>query len=463
MKNIRRPCTAPSRACFSVIPRWPLDELPMSQSLSHIQGQMAEKRRERYDDNQTVKKAHEMSETLRSYGKEMFNYAVEKAATEGSNVDLRISGKKSPHSGPTKTGSPIYNKKPELMNAIRTRPKSESIHSTYNHQRSKTQPSLQQYISKHNKEYNLVGKPGEDFDLKDTKFVPINLGLPDSQSPPELPQFDDAGSDNEASTIADELMPELEKLVESEKDIDEPPPTLDENENEKKVIKTSKIDQSKNTPTEQVKPKLKKQESVSKEDTEQKEKKGKKTPTGKKSSSDNNRPSSQAKSPVKGSRAKSTRPSSKLSKQSTQDTEEEEDEEDEEEEPRPYFHCWVDDITVSSVQGDLPGDADGDLPENPINKDEGVKVAPDNLAQLEEAAGKLVSMVNGGNPVEETLGKDLTKDGGATPGAKCETEQTQELPDYVCRISERKSKEIAIKEWIESTSFSHASKSMPLV
>lgn len=178
---------------------------------------------------------------------------------------------------------------------------------------------------------------------------------------------------------------------------------------------------------------------------------------------------------------------------------------DPEEEPRPTFWSWVDDASVSS--DGLRKDAmDGNDPatdtltqnvaqvkiEKPLEVQEEAYPAKAEKKEKPKKGGKKRSKSAEKARKEQELKEKLELEEKLRKEAEAEAErkrqeeelarqaaeaalqeellklqelqkETWTLPDYIVPISERKSKEVAIKEWLFKTSFTTASKTVPLL
>lgn len=105
-----------------------------------------------------VRRAKSDSENLRLYSQKMFSNAVDVYThhTEQRRVLSELPTRTmSAHNGPTYNGSILYNKRSNMLNSIRLRPKSEPP-TRFNHLKSQTiQPQIKQTLCRSNREYTV--------------------------------------------------------------------------------------------------------------------------------------------------------------------------------------------------------------------------------------------------------------------------------------------------------------------
>ncbi|XP_064625385.1 uncharacterized protein LOC135486497 isoform X2 [Lineus longissimus] len=101
----------------------PLDDYPMTVDRGQVTRTMCDVRRLKRKDQNNLLKASQVSETLYRHSRRMFNYALSRAG-EIDQVDSpnAKATQSQCFSGPTRAGSPIYYKRIQVMNDIRTRP-----------------------------------------------------------------------------------------------------------------------------------------------------------------------------------------------------------------------------------------------------------------------------------------------------------------------------------------------------
>jgi hypothetical protein len=130
----------------------------MSVDHGQIAKTMTDIRRLKLKDNNSLLKSYQVSETLCRHSRKMFNHALSRAGeTEQVASPFTTSSQSRSFSGPTRAGSPIYNKRVQIMNAIRTRPVTVPANARrYKHERGgKMLPIIKQTLARSNEDFRV--------------------------------------------------------------------------------------------------------------------------------------------------------------------------------------------------------------------------------------------------------------------------------------------------------------------
>ena len=151
-----------------ILQRAPLDDYPMTaRNIHDSEINMAPRRKLRISNLTSIKQAENVSGSLYQLGKRLFDDAIIRAKAGTTIIDIKPTTS-SPsmdiyhgrRTGPTKIGSPVYNKRARLMNSIRIRPRSEAL-GRFDHTCGKTLPTIGRALTRGrgNRELGTVGSP----------------------------------------------------------------------------------------------------------------------------------------------------------------------------------------------------------------------------------------------------------------------------------------------------------------
>lgn len=407
------------------------ESMKMAQSHQHLRTHL----------DRRVKQARIDSGNLRDYSQKMFDSVIQ---AKKQNLPIRPSTAIVPDhlpkyhngsTGPSRSGSIMYNARSQMLNSIRLRPNSEPP-LKFKHERStEIRTEIRKTLSQSNSDFRVVTPltstaRSSTSSTSEYRLIPMNGNLSEFSS---IPDLDD-------STAQDSVFSDCESkssTVKSEFTYTRPHCDASairfyslEEESSISSVDSKKEESAPPPPVEEPKP-------DPPPEPEKRPKSGK-------------RPKST------GSRGKSPKARGKSPKKSAKGKKKEEPEpppppppEPEKEEKKPEVkkplkgpHCWVDDMTITSEPVNEPGD------DTQQNAGEGTQSRLNSAKSNERKTPGQEDKEN--LPVVITNADDVIED-------------HIELPKFLCPSSELKSKQAAIKDWLARTNFNHSSRCVPLI
>ncbi|KAL3869752.1 hypothetical protein ACJMK2_042393 [Sinanodonta woodiana] len=116
-------------------------------------------------------------------------------------------------------------------------------------------------------------------------------------------------------------------------------------------------------------------------------------------------------------------------------------------------HCWVDDVSVTS-----------ELPTNPEVLDiDGTQVTLKGQESKADAQNECAVLTDDKDVKGALQYEAKTRAETTLVNLSESKEEVIRLPDFICRTSERKSRDAAVKDWLASTNFRYANRCVPLL
>ncbi|ESP00541.1 hypothetical protein LOTGIDRAFT_157815 [Lottia gigantea] len=404
-----------------------LDEFPMNYSRIEAMAMAQKWRNNKLLKNDNISRITEESDNLREYGRKRFDYVV-KSAKADLVANRKISCDRlpvTPYNGPSRYGSPLYNKTPSLLSTIRLRPQSEY---GYTH-KPQEHPEIQRALLQSNDDYNL--RLNLDSELSGTT-TPVRtitsdyLFVPKSTSAKSMHETFSNWTDLNDSCVSPDY--NLSQTI-----ITSP----------KRRLSSKFLDYV---------------SSASSSTTSESE-----MPQGLTSGTEN--PEENSTIPLQVPESSDTTP---LPVQEANLSNPPPVEKEPKEKPRPRKSrrsrpkCWVDDVTVSSepsvhLTPEVPVEPEDKevgqtgTEQHPTLPEPPVKTA----AQLAEELLNPDDVVGGDNP-------ELVREEFNILNLEDVKERQIELPKFLCPSSEEKSRQVAIKDWLAGTCFTSARHQIPM-
>ncbi|XP_062622181.1 serine/arginine repetitive matrix protein 1-like [Saccostrea cucullata] len=408
------------------------DSVKMAQSQQYIRKHLERR----------VKQARIDSGNLRDYSHKMFDTVIQ---AKKQNSAIRPSTAVVPDNvpkyqngttGPSRSGSIVYNARSKILNSIRLRPNSEPP-LKFKHERStEIRSEIRRTLSQSNSDFRVITPMASSArstasSTSDYYLVPLNGNLSEFSS---IPDLDDSTTQESVFSDCDSKSSTIKSgYTYTRPHCDQSKIRFYSLEEESSIssVDSKKEDPVPPPPVEEPKPEPPPPE------PEKKPKSGK-------------RPKSS------GSRGKSPKARGKSPKKSAKGKKEKEPEpppppppepekivkEPEVKKPLKGPHCWVDDMTITSEPVQELAE------ENQQNTGEGT--------QSRLCSAKSNEIKNIGQVGKENV--PLTSNGDETPA-----EDHIELPKFLCPSSELKSKQAAIKDWLARTNFAYSGRCVPLI
>lgn len=410
-----------------------------------------------------VRKAKSESENLRQYSLKMFDNAVE---VQTHHLDQRRvlselpSRIMSAHNGPTQNGSLLYNKRSNMLNSIRLRPKSEPP-SRFNHLKSETvQPQIRQTLCRSNREFTVscvsTTKSQTSRSVSTVSNKSEFMLIPNGSVCSDGQNLD---SDMGKSEINDSVFDDNDNYSNSSSSVSMDPSFLKRNLPSAEIhFYSIEEDSASESSVISAAPEVLQQEEPKKEQVTEA------LPETSRPKSGKGRPKSgrskgSAGSKGKGKRGKSPKGKKGKEKEPTPVTPPPQPDVKVVEAPpvrKPLKgpKCWVDDATITSEKEIVNEEelaSQTSKPGSPVLCKTPTKPSVNFKSQVENPEVEIV----------QTLPEPVKKESSIVL-EEIEQYVPNGLPTFICPSSEEKSRQEAIKDWLAKCSFDSASRCVPL-
>ncbi|KAK3580993.1 hypothetical protein CHS0354_007027 [Potamilus streckersoni] len=458
-----------------------LDSFPMPRGRQDAVRFALSHRKEVKDAQNSVTRQSLDSASLREYSRQMFNVAFAnspnpeqqdlKLSLEADRTDMLLSKCNSythRYSNPSVDGSILYKVNQQSLNSTQVRPYSEPA-IKYNHERGKTvPPAIRDAITRSSEEFRIVPSHNtsrstsmsslsmcDSFvfvrkdnvkDIKTNSFETANTNCLDLSD--AFVNVEDIVDDRVSHEVSGYTIPPTRLM---------PPDT-------KRVPNIYIVSLEEDSPSEAGSEVTNVEDAISEQ--------------GQKPPSDDSKPEIPPKSPGKKSIEKpksgKSRPKSgrvKSAKGGKKGTAGGKTKKQKEEEPTPPPpeqepetkpmemkkplrgpHCWVDDVSVTS-----------EVLTNPELLDVGGTQVPLKGQESEAEVQNECAVPTNDKDVKGNLQDEARKRAETTLVNLSKIKEDIRLPDFICRTSERKSRDTAVKDWLASTNFRYGNRSVPLL